>query len=87
MLAFYLKVVELSSASTMLAPNIISPVYSFRKDLYWKIYCVHSLIPCKPKANSLIPAGITCALFVRGKQSGVINCHVLLGQLAHRENK
>lgn len=87
MLAFYLKVVELSSAFTVLAINIISLVYSFRKDLYGKVYCIHSLIPCKPKANSLIPAGITCALFVRGKQRGVINCHVLLGQLAHKENK
>lgn len=83
----YLKVVELSSASTVLAANIISPAYDFRKDLYGKIYCTHALIPCKPKANSLIPAGITCALFVRGKQRGVINCHVLHGQLAYRENK
>lgn len=87
MLAFYLKVAELSSAFTVLATNIISPVYSFRKDLYGKIYCIHSLIPCKPKANSLIPTGITCALFVRGKQRGVINCQVLHGQLAHKENK
>lgn len=86
-MGIYLKVAELSSASTVLAANIISPVYGFRKDLYEQIYCTHGLIPCKPKANSLIPAGITCALFVRGKQRGVINCHVLHGQLAHRGNK
>lgn len=64
----YLKVVELSFESTVLVANIISPVYGFRKDLYEKIYYIHALIPCKPKANSLIPAGITCALFVGGNE-------------------